>query len=228
MAQGYNPSVSSRNLVWAVDGGNQKSYPGSGNTWFDLTRKGTNGTLFSNPSFNSGLLRFNGTSNFADFTFTHANETDWYAESFTLGGFARQTQADTADDWLFDLDYVGYRIWGGNNIPFMVRGPSASWSTSTAYPFVINQWHYVVATMIDNGSANNVNVYIDGELYSTHTFGEKNIGADDRANGYFRIAGHHVSSRYRAFDIGFLHKNNTILTADEIKQNYQALRGRFT
>jgi len=227
MAQDYNPSIISRNLVWAIDAGNTKSYPGSGTAWNDLTRRGTNGTLIGGPSYNLGTLAFNGSTQYADFNYNHNNESDWYASSFTLGGFAKQTATKTNDSWLFDLDYVGYRLWGSNNVPFMVRGPSASWSISTAYPFVVNQWHYVVATMIDNGSANNVKVYIDGELFSTHTFGTKNIGYAVGANYYVRLAAHHHNGLGRPFELGYLHKNNTILTADEVKQNYQALKGKF-
>ena len=41
------PNVIEDGLVFAIDAGNTKSYPGSGTTWSDLSGQGNNGTLTS-------------------------------------------------------------------------------------------------------------------------------------------------------------------------------------
>ena len=40
MATEYNPRIVTDNLVFYVDAGNTKSYPGTGTTWTDLTGNG--------------------------------------------------------------------------------------------------------------------------------------------------------------------------------------------
>ena len=42
MAFRYSPRVVTDGLVFAVDAGNVKSYPGSGTVWYDLSGNGNN------------------------------------------------------------------------------------------------------------------------------------------------------------------------------------------
>jgi len=50
---GYNPSIVNTNLLWCIDAGNPRSYPGSGTTWYDVNTA-TNGTLTNGPTYTSG------------------------------------------------------------------------------------------------------------------------------------------------------------------------------
>ena len=46
------PHLDNKNLVFALDAGSPRSYPGSGTTWFNLVNS-NNGTLTNGPTFNS-------------------------------------------------------------------------------------------------------------------------------------------------------------------------------
>lgn len=50
----YNSLTPSEGLVLSLDTANRRSYPGSGNTWFDLSGNGNNGTLTNGASLNTG------------------------------------------------------------------------------------------------------------------------------------------------------------------------------
>ena len=54
MAFNYSPKIVTDGLVLCLDAGNPNSYPGSGNTWTDLSRGRNNGTLTNGPTFDSG------------------------------------------------------------------------------------------------------------------------------------------------------------------------------
>ena len=62
MSYKYGPSIVTDGLVFYVDSGNDKSYPGTGTTWSDLI--GSNdGTLTNGPTYdsaNGGSIVFDG------------------------------------------------------------------------------------------------------------------------------------------------------------------------
>ena len=54
------PDIITDGLVFAVNAASTRSYPGSGNTWYNLSGE-NNGTLVNNPTFNSnGWFDFDG------------------------------------------------------------------------------------------------------------------------------------------------------------------------
>ena len=58
-------SFSNNGLILHLDSGNSSSYPGSGNTWYDLSENNYNAVLMNSPSYSSssgGLLSLNGSS----------------------------------------------------------------------------------------------------------------------------------------------------------------------
>lgn len=58
-------------LVLSLDAAQPESYPGSGTTWTDLSGNGNNGTLVNGPAFNSengGSIDFDGTDDRGTFT----------------------------------------------------------------------------------------------------------------------------------------------------------------
>jgi hypothetical protein len=64
MSATINPDIVTDGLVLCLDAGNSMSYPGSGNTWTDLSGNGNSGTLGNHifTSDNKGSISFNGSS----------------------------------------------------------------------------------------------------------------------------------------------------------------------
>ena len=55
MAFNYSPRIIQDGLVLYLDAANTKSYPTTGTTWSDLSRRGNNGTLTNGPTFNIAM-----------------------------------------------------------------------------------------------------------------------------------------------------------------------------
>lgn len=53
MATAYSPKIPVDGMVLGFDAGNPKSYPGTGNTFFDLSGNGKHAVLYNTPTWNS-------------------------------------------------------------------------------------------------------------------------------------------------------------------------------
>lgn len=75
------PPIVTDGLVFCVDAGNPKSYPGSGTTWFDIGGSGVNnGTLTAGPTYsssNGGEIVFDGTDDYIRTSLQYANNSDY-------------------------------------------------------------------------------------------------------------------------------------------------------
>ena len=89
MATLYNPSIVKSRLALHLDAANTRSYPGTGNTWTDLSGNGNHFTL-SNTTFSSNFIQFastgvEATSSYATNT---VNSRNWTPQEFTICIFA--------------------------------------------------------------------------------------------------------------------------------------------
>ena len=69
MATKYSPKIVTNGLVLSLDAANNKSYPGSGTTWTDLSGNGNTGTLTNGPTFsaaNMGSIVFDGVDDYVN------------------------------------------------------------------------------------------------------------------------------------------------------------------
>ena len=69
MALFQGKNLTSSNLVLHLDATNTKSYSGSGNTWYDISGYGNNGTLNNGVLYNSygGFFELDGRSSMENF-----------------------------------------------------------------------------------------------------------------------------------------------------------------
>lgn len=203
-------------------------FPTTTNIAKDISGRGRITTFTGSPFIkyqSPGAITFNGTTQYGITSIKGNNESDFYSSSLTLGAFAKLDTADVGDSWLYDLDYVGYRLWGGNNVLFMATSPTTGWQ-SVAYTLNVGQWYYVCITMIDNGTSNNVILYINGVQAGTYTFSQKNFAAYG-AITYFATAAHWGTGSKKPFTIGNIHQYKKVLSAAEVGQNFNSLRGRY-
>jgi Concanavalin A-like lectin/glucanases superfamily len=70
MAFNFSPKIVTDGLVQYLDASNPSSYPGSGTTWYDMSRGGNNITLTNSPTYTIGTQNsffFNGSNNYGTF-----------------------------------------------------------------------------------------------------------------------------------------------------------------
>ena len=201
----------------ALDAGNTKSYPGSGTTWFDKSASGNDGTLtngVSTATDGNGSLNFDGTNQYVELDSSLA-----FTGAFTMTCFFKR---DTTGERSF-LGKTGGSggtkliFLSNNNIFFrMVDGESAVNFDIGFTNALLGEWTYLAAV---RSSSNVIKASLNGNALTTNaartgTFSPNAIGRN--GDGQYwdgKLAGMQVYDRE--------------LTASEIQQNYNALKGRF-
>ena len=229
MAVNYNPSIVTDGLVLCLDAGNTKSYPGTGNTWYDISGKGNDATI-NGAQFLNGYFSFDGTNDYA--------------------------KIDDSSDFLFGTGSFTEEAWhkrNGNSTweAPIVRGNENSWGglwvnpSAVFYPYHYSEsganiifntddaagtdWMHHVTTTTNTGSAVIVKVYKNGVLQGSQTTsvngwqpGMTSVGSDLYVGGILGLSywydGRIVTCR--------IYKGKA-LSATEVKQNFNVQRGRF-
>lgn len=212
------------NLVLHLDGGNAKSYPGSGTTWFCLNNS-LSATLFNGVSYsnlNYGSLQFDGSNDYCQistqFNNSAATWSCWFnPDTFTAdGSYSRRImhQSDGAGDKEINITH------SGGSVGFAGYNGAYLWQLG-ANLTNINTWYNVVGTY----SGTQAQIYLNGELQQVAA----QTGAIGSATLSFTIGAvsHNTSVGRYSGKIAAISIYNTNLTAPEIKRNFQAMRGRF-
>jgi hypothetical protein len=204
-------------LVLHLDAGNPASYPGSGTTWFDLSGNGNNGTLSTTYTHNSaeGFLKFSGSG--------VATVSSLLLSNVTWELFYRSNSTDTFSQFGRILDFGDTTISIGSYNTYQLRmwtDASGSRSTESALNGVgqDNKWHHLIYSYDGSTTAFYFNsVYQNGYAKS---------GALNGGSSANLTIGNGDGNLFNG-DIAVVRVYNKALTASEIQQNFNALRGRF-
>lgn len=224
MGVAYNPKIVTDGLVLCLDAANPKSYPGSGNTWFDLSGKNNHASITGTPIGNN-TTNFTGTGSYVTIPFNANDFTFDFEQTILL--VLRPTENDAVRRNPYDQAYGGGGTWthepsGDINFYYGTAGINSS-------PYVglggtggvtLNEW--AIMSTSRNTTANYTKWYKNGKNTFTHAAayaqvitGTQNIRI---GTGY---AGGYIGN------IDFVAVYNKSLNAEQINQNFQALRGRF-
>ena len=233
MATFYSPRIVTNGLVLHLDAGNNRSYPGSGNAWSDISRNGIVGTLFNGPTFtnsNGGAIVFDGTNDRVE-TGTNFSTYITGSNSFTIECwvYPGATQAQYADIWGNHTDNVTGIVCQQNstntNQYNWGYGNGISWATSTGSGFfnlTALQWSHLIAMK----SATNLFTYLNGVLINTVT--TSTLVAANPSIGFQIGTGYNLgSSRYFNGRVSNFRIYSRGLSASEVRQNYNATKGRY-
>jgi len=228
MGVGYNPKIVTDGLVFCVDPANPKCYS-SGSTCKDLTLKNgigilTDVTLSADKGFlmsseNSSKIKFTrGFTNITNnVTYMVVTETPIIPQGYTPA-LLSSGNANTGGIYLYcygDGNYV--------TVDVLILTDDASYGYETIYAIPNNLWKgkYIITATI---SSSIIKLYVNGLLVattaSTYDFNNQtyiNIGYDDQG-GIFTYPGVKI---YQSMIY------NRALTAAEVLQNYNALKGKY-
>lgn len=227
MALQHSPRIVTDGLVLCLDAANPKSYPGSGITWGDLSGLGNTGTLTNGPTYNSanaGSIVLDGTDDYINAVTATSLSINSATTPFTIGVWFKTTVA--TERYLFD-NYNGgtdisLRIDGGKFEVYM-HGSASGTINAVQFGSGYNNglWHNFTLTW--NGS-NTINAYADGSNIGSHT---QTITGSFESNAPFRIGARPISTNYFSGSIAQVSVYSRALSASEVLQNYNSLRGRF-
>lgn len=214
------PEVSGDGLVIALDSSNLKSYPGSGNTWFDMSGKGNHCSFNVLPTFANNIFTFDGTSHFG--TITNNASLNFSAEQSVTMILRHSFTTGRRNPW--NQAYGGYGTWthetgdtmnyyygdaGVNSVPYTAISSTATarnvWNVMTVVRDITKILWYI----------NGVEVAYQANPYSDLTATTPNITL---GNGY---------AGYWQGDMASVYAYTKALTPSEVKRNFNALRGRF-
>ena len=223
MATNYNPAIVTDGLVLCLDGANVKSYTGSGTTWKDISGEGHDGTLTNGPTFSSnygGNIVFDGSNDFV--TGVHNSELN-LRNDVTVECWFRRTGGRS--DWVRIMGKGGssnrtYGLWYHVNSNYFLyqRYGGSNMNNLLSKSVVLNTWYHMVGT--SSGSAHTL--YVNGVNMGTVSLSSTfHSTTDPYKVGYGNVHSTHIGnvSNCRIYNRG--------LSEAEVKQNYNAHKGRF-
>ena len=224
----YDASFNSNGVLLYLDAGNTTSYSGSGTTWTDLSTYQNNATLTNGPTWTSAgtasYFSFNGTNQYAPVTTSKMNVA--YTGKTTM--FAIRTVSANTGNGIYRNLFGGdgnnrnfntymYHVSGSTWQMQFSTGPNSPWAGPISASFTVtdNEWIVVAVTQTTGGV---VTYYVNGQQIGTPATGvtftqfiNSGIEAVARSDNYWRG------------DMGVCAVYGRALSADEIKQNYNAL-----
>ena len=217
MGVSAGPNVIDTGLVLALDAGDTNSYSGIGTTWYDLSGNGNNGTLVNGVGYTS--------SNGGSLTFDEVNDYVDCGQILNNSAYTKIAwfRPDTATNNMVSGNAGNTAFWMANTSHTLNSGHNGAWSIVSHRPNnpgdMLNQWWCGAVTF--NTSTGWV-LYLNGEQVDTDSDTDAPTG-----DGTIFIGAHGVANNLFDGDIPVVQIYNRALTASEIQQNFNALRGRF-
>ena len=228
MGLAHSPRIVTDGLVLALDAGNTKSYPGSGTSWSDLSGNSNTGTLTNGPTYSSddgGYISFDGTNDGVtipdneNFEIGTASSFECWININTVT--TNRLPFGKGGTWWFS---VGYTTLGGTSGEFnWLANDGSSWITlNTGVTVSANTWYHLVTTW----DGTYFRFYANGNLEATSS----DLSAKTWSNttntvdiGGFVVALQQMTNQ----KLSVAKIYTKALTAAEVSQNYNALRGRY-
>ena len=231
MGIGYGPRVVTDNLVLALDAADRNSYPGSGTTWTDLSGRGLNASgtaeninssgAISGVSWSTSSTDILNTDTHSIFFMLKMNSSGTYPEGYTgnwekIFSFNPPGSDRSPGVWRYPSERKIHWRYDPGNSDIDFSSTTAGVYPSPGTPFSLNTWYYIGVTK-NGGTAT---AYVNG--FSVGSNGVSNPKTAGNAsiiiNEYYPNPLNNVNS---------LMIYNRVLTAAEVQQNFNALRGRF-
>ena len=229
MSLGHGASIVRDGLVLHLDAANPKSYPGSGTTWYDLSGKGNNATLYNSPIFQNNRALFNGTSSYAQIPYDAENFTFSYEQTIMI--VLSPTENDSTRRNPYNQSYAASGTWtqeADGKMNFYYGQGSSTGETGLPYtsmlaPEGVAQNETAMMCSVRSASNNYRRWFKNGEMI----LNEDGVVYNPVTNStnVIRI-GRGYSAYYKGYiDCVFVY--NVALTEQQISQNFNALRGRY-
>jgi len=207
------PSGVSDGLVFQLDAANFRSYSGSGLTSFGLVG-GIGGTLVNGVGFtssNSGSFIFDGTNDYID------TQTSFIPTRYTVfAWFMLHTQSVNRFQIIYESGYAQIFL-SSQSISFWYKISSPYW-----LPYDVNlsfnTWYQVCVV----NDSNLKSLYLNGNFGSSVS-----DSSNYQPNDTVQIGSNQGTIEFLNGKIGQFSAYNRALTAQEIKQNYNATKKRY-
>ena len=230
MATNYNPKTVTSSLVLALDAANTKSYPGSGTTWTDLSSAGNNGTLTNGPTYssaNGGSIVFDGVNDYIDCG--PVSQIGSSLTAFTASVWVKPAASaascilENGDNFVTNTFYIFQE--NAQYFTFEIYDGAGYDAIYANYVYQTNTWYNLVGTWT---SGNRINFYTNGVLAEGTRIGAVRTNVISGNKNLFAGIRPGATLTYPfAGSMSNIQLYNRALSAAEIKQNFNAIRGRY-
>ena len=213
MATNYNPAIVTDGLVMCCDAANSKSYPGSGTTFIDVSGNGNDGSLNNSPTHDTeggGCFEFDAN------TERIVIPIDLQNNQFTVFGFARYTTSSGNGRVISSHQNNWLMGWYANNTSYYYAGNA--WIL-TGNGGNTTDWICFAAT--GDTTADNWKFYRNGIKIADNSNG------GNGPNGITLGGWGNGAAEASNCKVAYVNAYRRVLTDAEVKQNYNALKGRF-
>ena len=225
MSLSHSPLIVRDGLVLCLDAANPRSYPKSGTTWSDL--KGSNdGTLTNMDAANfnqddKGSLSFDGSNESVNLN-TSPQDLVGQGSATTISSWFNINHTNQYSMMIgngtTDRYYINTQNIGGSLVAHWGFGSSQNSSTSQAFVST-DTWYHYTATY-DQSVAK---AYLNGVNTDSDT-----IGGSKTYGGALYVGSWGTNGLWWGGKIAMVSIYNRALSADEIRQNYEATVGRYS
>lgn len=245
MSLSHSPKIVTSNLIMCIDSANYKSYPKSGTVTYNIINTSNQLVLANGASYtsnNKGTFTLDGGN---DCIILNDNTTTDNLSNMTLSVWAYRQWSNTSNYMPIISKMTDYMTGAGWDLSFS-GGKRVSWlvqeSGGARYKQFLTQslsdlssrWYNFTGSHSGINDYNSYRIYVNGERqsslinssaggpFSTMTtsanvcIGARNAGTQDNYGIY-----------YYNGDIAVVQIYDRQLTDDEVKQNFNAYRGRF-
>jgi hypothetical protein len=223
-------AIVTNNLLVYLDSGDPASYPGTGNTWYDLQGASNDATLINSPTFSAssgGILQFDDASSQYATIPDLGDLSQWTVEAWFNLSTALTNKVTAVVCNQFNLvNKLNFSI-GTNNAPInrniAVGFYDGAWRTTAGFAPQVGVWYQVVGTY--DGSV--VRQYVNGDA----TGGTLNYAGTPQSGGEVRIMRRWdetlTSPNFVDGDLAIVRIYSAALSAAEVEQNFSSDKSRF-
>jgi hypothetical protein len=223
-----NDGLTTDGLHLFLDAGDSDSYPGSGNTWFDLTSNDLDFTRYNGTAYNSGFdghFVFDGSNDYFEIS---SGWTSFGADPLTIEAWFRVHTTSQAEA------IIGTQGGGNgtfqlaqNNSGFLVLNATTTSGTGESVTptsaLSLNTWQQTVMVREGTGT-DQFKIYKNGSLDATGT-----LSANLNSTAQLRIGRNRNGGQYLDGDISIIRiYKNKALNAAEVLGNYNNNRSRYS
>ena len=223
MGLSHSPRIVTNGLVLALDAANVKSYPGSGNTWTDMSGNGNNGTLTNGPTYsanNGGIINYSGDAK--------VSTPLTLGATFTQSVWFRLTAVNTGQYQAIFGVYIGISsnymcmLMNNNNAQMGIWAESLNGDAFGSGDVTVNTFYNYVLVREGHSITNGYKLYVNGNLT-----GSRNTGIRPSPDPVYVGGRPDISGQILVGGISLAQVYNRALSAAEVQQNFNALRGRY-
>lgn len=230
-----NPYIITSTLVLSLDASNPRSYPGSGSVWYDISGNNNHFTLYNSPSYTSGYLSFDGVNDYAASSnninlsaYDYVVMEIWFAANTTESSML----IEHTTNWNSQTGGWGLAI-NSNGTANEINTMHTNHNTEAPRNYILaigTNWNCQTNLFSRISDSTGRVSYGNGSVLAfTGSYGTSTVTT---AGGSFPNAIIYIASRagtgsYYNGKIGNVKIYGFKITADNVAQNFDALRGRY-